>query len=319
MDRKRPLASLTRHAKYSLHMMFKSRRAFSGVARPSCGACPRNVSTNGLSQMAGRPIAAFSFAVLLLAATLSPLSPQEARESPATQLNVRELGSALSHYYEKPFDIAEFLVKWEQSGAPARDGVMGFLAGVFATKPDEIAKVTAATNLGPTAQTAVVQGLRLADRYAEASGAASGWGWSKSQIEAITPARPLRQTTAEYPRTFDVLWAASFATGDAAYVRPIFNYYTSVAAQDGIDAQDIVTIVVARRSANKEAVQAIAKKYPRETFQKVVFASTALWSLESNARQHKFVAAALDQYLKAEPNSPVAKGVNEVRAALVRR
>jgi hypothetical protein len=126
----------------------------------------------------------------------------------------------------------------------------------------------------------------------------------------------LRQATATQPGTFDVLWAASFATGDPAYVRPIFDYYASVAAQDGVDIQDIVAFVIARGGANKEAIQAIAKKYPRETLQKVVFASSALWSLSSNAGQHKFVAAALARYLEAQPASPAAKGFVELRAAL---
>jgi hypothetical protein len=269
--------------------------------------------------MIGRSIAAFSFAVLSLAATLEPASPQPAPNRSAAPQDLRELGNALSHYYEKPFDIAQFLAKWEPHGAPAREGTIGFLAGVFAKTPDEIPKVTAATSLGRRAQEVVIHGLRLADRHPEALSAAASWGWPQEHIASITPLRPLLQAPATQPGTFDVLWAASFATGDAAYVRPIFDYYASVAAQGGVDVQDIVTIVLARAGADKEKVQAIAKKYSRETFQKVVFASTALWSLGSNAGQHKFVAAALAQYLKAQPSSPAAKGFSELRAALANR
>lgn len=63
--------------------------------------------------MIGRSIAAFSFAVLSLAATLAPASPQPAPNRSAAPQDLRELGNALSHYYEKPFDIAQFLGKWE--------------------------------------------------------------------------------------------------------------------------------------------------------------------------------------------------------------
>jgi hypothetical protein len=112
--------------------------------------------------MIGRLTAAVSLAVLSLAVTFAPALPQEAPNRSAPSPELRELGDALSHYYEKPFDIVQFLAKWEQYSAPAREGIIGFLAGVFAKSPDEIRKVTAATNLGRRAQEVVLQGLRLA-------------------------------------------------------------------------------------------------------------------------------------------------------------
>jgi hypothetical protein len=268
--------------------------------------------------MAGRPIAAFLLAFLLLGATLSALSAQQTRPDAKAVPSLRELETAVSRYYEKPLDILQFLARWEQSGGPGRDAIMGFLAGVFVKHPAEIQRVTSAENLGRMAQAAVVQGLRLADRYPEALGAAAGWGWPQNQIEQIIPVRPLRQAAAEHPSTFDVLWAASFATGDEVYVRPIFDYYAATAGNWDIDVRDIVTIAIARHRPNKDAVEAIAKKYPRETTMRIVFAASALWSLESNARQHRFVADALDRYAKGHPHPTAERGLNELRAALAR-
>ena len=71
--------------------------------------------------------------------------------------------------------------------------------------------------------------------------------------------------------------------------------------------------------ADKEAVEAIKTKYPQETFMRVVFASSALWSLESNARQHKFVAAALDRYTKGNPASAANQGLAEMRKEVAAR
>src|SRR5687767_2313380 len=107
--------------------------------------------------MACRPIAAYFLALLLLGATVSPLSAQQTRPEAKAPPSLRELEAALSRYYEKPFDIPQLLVQWEQSGGPARDAMMGFLAGVFVKHPDEIKRATAATNFGRMAQAAVIQ------------------------------------------------------------------------------------------------------------------------------------------------------------------
>ena len=126
---------------------------------------------------------------------------------------------------------------------------------------------------------------------------------------------PLRQAKANHPSSFDVLWAASFATGDPAYVRPIYDYYESVATLPGVDVRDLVSIFMLRHRPNKEAMEALKNKYPQDTFIRVVFASSALWSLDSNARRRKFVAAALSGYQKEKPGSPASAGLAEMRKA----
>jgi hypothetical protein len=118
---------------------------------------------------------------------------------------------------------------------------------------------------------------------------------------------------------FDVLWAASFATGDLAYVRLIYDYYDSVASMDGVDVRDLVAISILRGRPDKDAMKAIKRKYSQDTFMRVVFAASALWSLESNARQHGFVAAALDLYAKENPDSPTTLGLAEMRKAAAAR
>lgn len=257
--------------------------------------------------------------LILVAVSLSAPAAlaQDAPKRVTTYANVGELERALARYYERSFDVPQFLSEWERLGAPAREGMAGFLAGLFAKYPDRI-RPAAAAKLGLEGQVAVIQGLRFAGKHTEAINAAKQWNWPPEQIAPITPLQPLRGMKAEGPVAFDIMWAASFATADAAYVRPIFDYYASVAAQPEIDVRDIVAVVMAKHRPNNEAIQALAKKYPRETFMRLLYASSALWSLESNARQHKFVAAALDRYAKDLPTSPATQGLAELRATLAR-
>jgi hypothetical protein len=254
---------------------------------------------------------------LVLLAFVLAAAPQSRAQDARGSANVPRAGTfaiAMNHYYEKPTDIAWLLGDWEQAGGPARDSMMGFLAGLFGKHPEQIKFATAA-KLGRPAQAAVIQGLRLADRYPDAIAAAKRWNWPPEQMAPITPVRPLRQAKPTQPGSFDVLWAASFATGDEVYVRPIYDFYDSVASTAGVDVRDIVALVMLRVRRDRETFDAIKQKYPQETLVRVISASSALWSLESNARQHKFVAAALDRYAKERPGSPTTDGLTEMRKA----
>jgi hypothetical protein len=268
-----------------------------------------------------RQFVAFGILAMLLAA-LTLGAPrawgQAAQRSPEAAAALKHLEAAITRYYERPVDVVKLLLDWEQLNGQGREALMGFLAGLFVKYPAQI-QTLAGAKLGRHGQVVVIQGLRLADRYPEALGAAAGWGWPQEQIAHITPVIPLVKAKAEHPSSFDVLWSASFATGDHVYVRPIFDHYAAVAARQDIDVRDIVTLVMARHRPNKEAVETIGKKYSRDVALAVIVAAAALWSLESNARQHKFVAAALDRYTQERPDTPAVKGLHELRASLKQR
>ena len=192
---------------------------------------------------------AIAFALCLTSAGPVSLHAQDGRSN-APAIDAREFEQRISRYYEKPTDLQRILSDWEQLGGPGRDAMMGFLAGIFAKSPKEIGTATAA-RLGRPGQALVIQGLRLADRHPEAVSAAKRWEWPPEQMAPITPVWPLRQSKPEHPSSFDVLWAASFATGDDAYVRPIWDYYDSIASTAGVDVRDIVAIVFLRNQRDK--------------------------------------------------------------------
>jgi hypothetical protein len=252
---------------------------------------------------------------IVLACLLFGATPEPSFAQSTNPPTLGDFQNALARHYEKPVDIRRLLSDWEQLGAPRRDAMMGFLAGIFAKSSREVDLVTAA-NLGRSAQVVVIQGLRLADRHPDAVAAAKRWGWPPEQMAPITPVRPLRSLIPEQASSFDVLWAASFATGDSAYVRPIYDFYDATASTPGIDVRDIVAIVILRSRRDKGALDAIKKKYALETFVRIIHASSALWSLESNSRQHKFVAVALNRFTQEKPTSPAAEGLAELRKAV---
>jgi hypothetical protein len=252
---------------------------------------------------------------LLLAMGTPCTSLAQGTQPPAEQsMDSPQLIAAMTRYYERPSDIVLMLMSWEKLGGPGTDAMMGFLAGYFAKHPDQIGRVTKAP-LGKTAQLFVVQGLRLADRTYDARMAAWHWSWPAEEMTKITAVTPLVKAKATSgAQVFDVMWGASFATGDATYVRPIYDYLAAFLSEPGVNVADVMTMVaVKHRAANQEAVKEMAGRYPKETFIRIAHASSALWSLESNARQHKFVAAALEQYAKQQPQSPAIKAIDDVR------
>lgn len=260
---------------------------------------------------------AFSF-LALLTLSLALATPraslaQGTQQAPAQSMDSAQLIAAMTRYYERPSDILIILTSWEKLGGSGTDSMMGFLAGYFAKYPDKIWQVTKSA-LGQKAQLFVVQGLRLADRTNEARTAAQQWNWPVSETARITPVEPLIKKKIAIAPHFDVMWGASFATGDATYVRPIYDYLSAFLSEPGTDVADVVTMVAFKhRVANQDAVKQLAAKYPKEAFVRIAHASSALWSLESNARQHKFVAAALEQYARRQPQSPAIKAIDDVR------
>jgi hypothetical protein len=162
-------------------------------------------------------------------------------------------------------------------------------------------------------QMTIAQGLLYAGRADDAKAAAQKWGWPAEGVARLTPIEPLITRPVTLPNHFDLLWGASFATGDAAYVRPIYNYYAAAVSQPDIDVGDVVQVVAAY--GNQAKTKEIAGKYPRETFIKLLYAVSALWSLDSNARQHKFVAATLDQFKQQSPQSAAVVGLDALRKA----
>ena len=184
-------------------------------------------------------------AVILTILAITAPSNLFAQSSDTTQrpVSAAQLGKAVAYYYERPFDVPKFLTEWERLGSLGTDATTGFLVGVFTKEPNRTQPIVSA-KLQPQTQTIVIDALQLARRTAEAKAAATQWGWSAERISKfIVLPQPIQAVRLRHPKQFDIMWGASFATGDASYVRPIYEFYAAVSEQQGTDVRDIVTVV----------------------------------------------------------------------------
>ncbi|MEJ0074144.1 MAG: hypothetical protein WDO17_01635 [Alphaproteobacteria bacterium] len=270
--------------------------------------------------MRGRRKAVFSrslFAAIALSLILAaPARPQDRQSTlAAREAKAQELRITLYHYYEKPTDTGRLLMDLDETGWGRLEFVLGFLAGVFAKYPEAI-EVAKGTKLGRETQSAVFHSLRLADRYSDAIAAARQWGWPLDQMTRVEMVTPLHQLKVEHRSTLDGLLGASLATGDEAYVRQIYDYYDGVVSAGDIDVRDIVATALLKPRSDKDAIEALKRKYSTEALKRLNLASWALVMLEGQAREHKFVAAALDRYAKEKLGSPTNEGFAQLRSAI---
>ena len=255
------------------------------------------------------------------AAQQSPAQPGPAQQRPAPNAD-HEL---LTYFYKdpRPERLTGFLARFQETPVAeqpsAFPALTGFFAAVCTAHPDKFPSMVPA-NLKPKTAVAIAAAVRLCgnERVAAALKQTLEKSPPDEQTKAGIASLPPRLSglRVTHPMHLDILWSASFATANPAYVRLIYDYYESVAALPGVDVRDLVSIMTLRHRPNKEALEAIKNKYPQDTFIRVVFASSALWSLESNARQHTFVATALGGYEKEKPGSPASAGLADMRKAV---
>jgi len=242
-----------------------------------------------------------------------PARPEDAQGiRSAREAKAQALRATLFHYYEKPTDFGRLLMDLDETGRGRLEFVLGFLAGVFAKHPDAI-EVAKSTKLGRDTQSAVFQSPRLAEKYPEAIVAAKQWGWPLDQMTRIEPVPPLRQLRVEHRSILDALLGASLATGDEVYVRQIYDHYDSVASAGDVDIHDIVAVALLKPRSDKDGVEALKRKYSKNALKRLNLASWALAMLKGQAREHKFVAEALDRYAKEKPGSPTNEGFAQLR------
>lgn len=113
------------------------------------------------------------------------------------------------------------------------------------------------------------------------------------------------------PDAYDVLWGASFATGDPQYCLRIVEAFATVANRDG-NAEDIVKIVNAL--VTRADLRWVVDKHGEDQARELAIVSSALWGLESNARQHGFVRTAVDDYISQHSDDPAAKALSAVKS-----
>ena len=245
--------------------------------------------------------------------------PGQAQQGPAPSHNPDH--ELLTYFYKdpRPERLYGFLARFQDTPVAEQPqaflALSGFFAAVCIAHPDQFPPMVPA-DLKPKTAAAISAAVRMCgnERVAVALEPTLDRSAPDEQTRAAISSLPrLSELRVTQPTQFDILWSASFATANPAYVRPIYDFYVATTAQPGVDVHDIVAMVMLKFRPNKEALDAISAKYPRDTLIRIIYAASALWSLDSNARQHAFVATALSGYEKEAAGSVAVQGLAEVR------
>jgi tetratricopeptide (TPR) repeat protein len=246
-------------------------------------------------------------AIVTLCAANSAVVPAWGEETTAAS------EADMTYFYKAPDParvprlIAYFDALRMAEKAGARPALIGFLAAVFQRYPADIDRMIPESS-SPQMLHLLAVSLRLAGQQARAEslvGKLKSWDYSAVPNLAAVPAS-LEAVDAAGPSDFDLLWGASFATGEPRYCAKILKRFAEVANADD-NADDLVHLV--RNMEGGRDQQWIVEKRGADKARELVLASTALWSLHSNAQQHAFVRGMVTEYLAQHPTEPAAKAL----------
>lgn len=225
------------------------------------------------------------------------------------------LQDRITYFYRNPDlgSVPDILRGLDEEGLLAGRGNIffptgAFLAPLFERHPERIDALIA----GPfsrNVQTVIGVGLALAGMTEKAVEYARRNGWPAEKIDAVKQAYGnLLEARISEGRELDMLWSASFATGDKRYPARIIDVIAENLASGKFQAQDIAYLgdpVNLRKSDNAELAR-IAGRYKDQDLEELMMNGSAIWSLGSNAKQHAFVMEAVQERIAAAPDSDLA-------------
>jgi hypothetical protein len=190
--------------------------------------------------------------------------------------------------------------------------VAGFYAFVFRRFPDDVEMLIPQAPDAKAAET-LAAALRLSGNSAEYERflprlAKTGRDLQLASVFANLPSR-LEELQITTPSNLDILWGAAFASGDAKFVVMIIDYFARTANLDEEIARDIVRTVIAMAGGPREIFNELRTRYGVLAARQVVFASSALWAIQSNARQHEFVERVVTKYIDEHPGTLAQKAL----------
>ncbi len=256
----------------------------------------------------------FTLRLLALCYLLMGLSPLQAGE--------RNLSREMAFFYRNPRTEILIGVLDRYQGVPSRadwrayPAFAGFLAILFRTRADEI-EDWLPDRLTAKSATALTAALVL-------SGNPSALARLKSRLDSAGEDEKLRAEFAGLPsrledlriRTtthLDILWGASFASGDARFPRMILEFFARTANRSEQIALDVTKTTIALMGGSSEIYGQLKPRYGDALAFEIIIAATALWSLQSNAREHEFVDKVIAKHLHEFSGTYAAKALTATR------
>jgi tetratricopeptide (TPR) repeat protein len=262
-----------------------------------------------------RPALLLASAAAFLAGMVTPgrvswiVSPAWAAEAAQTA-SVSE--ADLTYFYKAPSPerAARLVTYFDSLRAAEKEGtrppLIGFFASVFQHYPADIDKIIP-ESISPQMSGLLAVALRLAGQQAKAqSRVATLKSKNDAAPDLASIPSSLDAVEAVGPNEFDLLWGASFASGDPRYCSKILARFAGT-ANVGDNADDLVRLARNRESGSDQ--QWIVEKRGRDNARELIIVATALWALRSNAQQHVFVRQVLQQYVAGHPSEPATKAL----------
>jgi hypothetical protein len=253
--------------------------------------------------------------LLRLAAVLGlALAVITAQPAPGQEASDRLLQS----FYKdpKPERLVRFFERFEAVPVPRRweayPPLAGFFAVVFRTHPDRIDTLVPA-RLSPKSADTIAAALQLADQQPaiarlQARFAEAGSDERLKREFANLPAR-LEDLRVGRPTHLDILWGAAYASGDGRFVRIIVDFMAQIANRSERIALDVAQTALALSGGPREILGELRGRHGDTLAVEIVFAATALWALQSNARQHSFVERVIAGYVAENSGSFASKAL----------
>lgn len=247
-------------------------------------------------------VAAVASIVLFDAAT----SPLRAEPTPAATVSDADI----TYFYKNPSparlsQLMAYFNTLAQSGkAFAQPPMIGFLAAAFQKYPGDVDSLISAELSLPMLEI-VGYSLQLAGQDAKARSIADRVTSRGAALPDFTRASSsLDAMLATGPTEFDMLWGASFATGDPRYCSKILARFAGMTNVDG-NADDILAI--AKAAGTDADMHWVVDKRGAEKARELSIIASALSALNSNAQQHEFVRNVVGDYVQAHPTEPASK------------
>lgn len=244
---------------------------------------------------------------LLVAVDLGTLATAAAQQvSPPSS----KTDDTFTYFYRDP--RPERLVGWfdaygkEHPDWEAYPPVAGFFAVVFAAQPGWIERLVPAQLNARQAET-ISAALRLSsqptvskDLQARLVGAGTD-----PTLAAQFAGLPNRLTNLRIatPTHLDILWGASFASGDGRYTLMIADFFARTTNRSEPIALGVTRIAAAISRQNYNGLAQLKDKYEPGLLLEMTYAATAAWALTSNARQHAFVDRVVTRYISEHPGT----------------
>lgn len=252
--------------------------------------------------------------LLLIAFAAPPATGQQ------VQGNALEVEMKLFYKDPRPERLIGFIERYQgQPGGTewlAYPPLAGFLAVVFRAKPNEIERLLP-SRLDTKSAATFAAALVLSDNQpllAKLKGKLDSAGSDeKLRTEfAGLPAR-LEDIRIRTSTHLDILWGASFASGDGRYARMIVDFFARTANRSEPIAMDVARTAIAMMGGPKDIFGELKPRYGNDLTVEIIIAGTALWGIQANAREHAFIDQVVTKYISEQAGTHAAQALAATR------